>query len=503
MTTSTRRFLTTGLSIATTLGLAMGVHAWSEDPASADPPASGVAPAGREEFLLLNDGRLIQGVISREGSVYVVKKPIGVMRFPKKLVEGSYGSLREAYQYKLAQLPEDDPAERLKLAKWCLNCHLTAEAKAQLLKVLEISPDHEPAQAMLSTIQLTDAARANRIDPAVRQTGADVVAEENPGAVDAAVLRGAERGMGVSRLPVIFDLPQPVAIRRADEFARFIHPVLQLKCARCHNAGYEGPFQLVPVMTPRQLTQDALRANLDATLRLIDPENPAKSELLSSTLRPHGSGPRKRSIFEGSNNRAYQILSAWVNSLHSQSSRVDAAVKPASGRGDVDSERFGSDRSRPGGSSLEASVPGLVPDDGREATPAKLDPRKSPALRFRPGQGWQSEDLMKADPAEFPLPYMLGGPKPTPMKKTEMPETKSAPSGSTLKSSIGGLTTPPRGNTTQLTEDSVKTGSASATPASSSATDSGTVKKVKKPARIDPAILEKLLQRNANRPPEK
>ena len=191
MTTSTRRLLTTGLSIAATLGLAMGVHALSEDPAPADPPPTGVTPASREEFLLLTDGRLIQGVISREGSVYVVKQTIGVMRFPKKLVEGSYGSLREAYRYKLAQLPEEDPAERLKLAKWCLNSHLTAEAKAQLLKVLEISPEHLPAQAMLSKLELSEGARANRIDPAVQQTSGEEVAEDRAGC---ARLGRAERG---------------------------------------------------------------------------------------------------------------------------------------------------------------------------------------------------------------------------------------------------------------------------------------------------------------------
>ncbi len=500
MKTSTRRFLTTGLSIATTLGLAMGVHALSEDPAPAGSPSTDSAPAGREAVLLLTDGRLLQGVVSREGSIYVVKKQIGVMRFPKKLVEGAFGSLREAYQYKLAQLPEDDPAERLKLAKWCLNNHLDAESKSQLLKVLEISPDHGPAQAMLSKLELSDSVRANRIDPEVKQTGAEEVAEDRPGARDSAVLRGAERAMGISRLPVIFDLPQTLAIRRADEFAAFIHPVLQLRCARCHNAGYEGPFQLVPVMNSRQLTQDALRANLDATLRLIDPVNPSKSELLSSSLRPHGSGPRKRPIFEGSNNQAYRILAAWVNSLAPQSSRLDPAVKPASGRDAVDSERFGSDRSRPAGASLEGSVPGLAPAEGRGGNTNSLDPRMSPALRYRPGQGWESEDLKKSDPAEFPLPFMLGGPKPTLMKRGETAETNPGTLKSTPKSSTGETIPPQRGASTRGTADSVKGGATDEVP--STASDPGAVKKVKKPAKIDPAILEKLLRRNANRTPE-
>ena len=96
---------------------------------------------------------------------------------------------------------------------------------------------------------------------------------------------------------------------------------------------------------------------------------------------------RKHPIFEGSNNRAYQILAAWVNSLSPQSSRRDAAVKPAAGRADADSERFASDRSRPAGSSLEAAVPGLAPADGRGARPNASDPEDESRFPLQAGTG--------------------------------------------------------------------------------------------------------------------
>lgn len=112
MTTSARRFRITGLSVAATLGFVMGVHAVSEDPSPAESPPAGSTASGQEQFLLLTDGRLIQGIISREDSFYIVKQRIGVMRFPKKLVEGSFASLHETYQYKIARLPEDDTSER-------------------------------------------------------------------------------------------------------------------------------------------------------------------------------------------------------------------------------------------------------------------------------------------------------------------------------------------------------------------------------------------------------
>ena len=93
---------------------------------------------------------------------------------------------------------------------------------------------------------------------------------------------------------------------------RRVHPIrpspLQAYCAKCHDGAVQGQFQLVPIKSRADRTPDALRANLDATLRLIDPENPSHSVLLSSTLRPHGSGAKPRPIFSGSNDRAYKVL---------------------------------------------------------------------------------------------------------------------------------------------------------------------------------------------------
>ena len=157
--------------------------------------------------------------------------------------------------------------------------------------------------------------RCRRRDPEVRQTQAERLADERPAALDSAVIRGAQSALRISGLPVIFDLPKPMAITRATEFAKYVHPLLQAYCAKCHNENHGGAFQLVQYKTRADQTADALRANLDATLRLVLPENLSRSELLSSTLRPHGRGPNKRPIFPGSNDRAYQVLESWVSQL--------------------------------------------------------------------------------------------------------------------------------------------------------------------------------------------
>ena len=154
-----------------------------------------------------------------------------------------------------------------------------------------------------------------------------------------AVIRSGIRELGVSGQPVIFDLPPALAVRRTNEFVRFVHPVLQRACAKCHNEQYPGRFPARPGQDPPRPDDRRLPGNLDATLRLVDPENLAKSELLSSALVPHGAGPNKRPIFRGSNDPEYQILSAWVNNLRPPRSTDGvtptgvAMPKPSSGDG--------------------------------------------------------------------------------------------------------------------------------------------------------------------------
>ena len=160
------------------------------------------------------------------------------------------------------------------------------------------------------------------------------------------MLRNAQRGLGINDLPVIFDLPLPLAIKRTEEFTRFVHPVLQARCANCHDGQYDGQFQLVPIKNRADRTPNATRANLDATLRLVDPKNLSHSELLSSTLRPHGNGAKPRPIFAGSNDKAYKILAEWVNHLAAPKESDTLASGEASRVHEKNDEVFAVDRNR-------------------------------------------------------------------------------------------------------------------------------------------------------------
>jgi hypothetical protein len=166
-------------------------------------------------------------------------------------------------------------------------------------------------------------------------------------------------------------------------------------------------------------------------------------------------------------------------------------------------EAFAADRIRPGAEPLDEPARG-----GRIPPPQKLPAmgyaatagEEGRSYRYVEGQGMVPEDPRQVDPREFPLPYMLGGPRPTvpgspadigngraPTPTTTRPPGagtpgagRPAPGGSRIDPSAPGTTTP----------DKPKAG-ADGNP------DAPVAKK--KPLQIDPKALEKFLKGNTNR----
>ncbi len=479
--------LTAGLTALGLFGLVATRAARSAEtpPTPVTPPAT--ASSLVERVLLKTDGRVLRGVITDEGGVYLVRQRAGEIRLKKFDVEQVLGSMAEMYRYKRSLVPAADPDERLKLAKWCLAQNLNAEAKEEVLAVLELTPAAREAKAMLASIEATEVrlSRVPKVDDGVQRTGVEMPARRTtttpagaPSEIDASVLQQAQRELGINAVPVIFDLPPAIAARRADQFARVVHPVLQQACGRCHGETYEGAFQLVEVRSKKDMTANAFRANLDATLRLVDPANPSQSELLSSALLPHGKAPAKRPIFGGSNDPRFKILSAWVNSLRSNAPSPVAGGRFAAPAPTGEVGVFGADRNLvPAGTSV-SQVPLTTParpfDFGK-----KVD--VMPASRYVPGQGLVKETgPPSAD--EFPVPFAVSGAGPAKRDPALMPAnaTISKP-GAVPTAPIPPLPPLPRG----LPADDPAAG-----PPKNPAT----------PVKLDPELLEKaLLNRNSGR----
>jgi hypothetical protein len=495
-------FLTTGLTALGLFGFA-ALHAAAADglpgpseptstpaPAATAAPASPEAPSPSPTVLLLSNGRLLNGAVVEVGSDYVLHQKGGTIRFRKTDVIRAFGSISEVYHYKREQFPDDDPDEHLKLARWCLSQNLREEAKAELQAVVALSPKSGEAKAMLASIEAYEARAAAqpRVDSDVMRSGGEVATPgaqvQRPEELDPALLKGAARALGIGGL-VIFDLPPAVAVKRAEHFARYVHPVLQASCVKCHGERYDGRFQLVEAKPGRRVSPDALRANLDATLALVKPDDPTKSELLTSVLMPHGNGPKKKPIFRGSNDPNFQILLAWVTSLRnkpaSASNMSTDGVTPA---------RFGTapaPRESQGGGGFATDRGNAGPAAGGVDPSAVMMPSNvrreviaPPPARYVPGQGMVAETQPPA-PGEFPVSPLVGGPKPTPVgPKTATAGTAPAIPGSLPE--LPGAANAPDG----------------ASPDDATKTDKSD--KPKKTFKLDPNLLQRaLMNRNGNR----
>jgi hypothetical protein len=260
--------------------------------------------------------------------------------------------------------------------------------------------------------------------------------------------------------------------------------VLQAHCARCHNEQYQGRFQLVPIKTRVDRTPDALRHNLDAALALVNPQNPASSELLTSTLRQHGGLRNARPIYPGSNNRYYQVLSAWVGGLRSTKVEADAST-PEAGRTAPDaSEPFAADRARIGQAR-----------DGRPQAPSGGDAKVPLPKPYAPNLGVVIPDQDPAHPKEFPIPFAISGVRPS-------------PPGGTPAAKDGGPTTPSAAGKAPASGPAPSPAGAAAKPSpnkapvkpaakAETADDATAPKTPSKPVKLNPAVLEQLL-RNRN-----
>src|SRR5262249_20572919 len=150
-----------------------------------------------------------------------------------------------------------------------------------------LSPNNVAADRMLRSINGKEERAALR-DAAVARASVELPAPaDRPAALDPSIIGRAQRDLGISNLPQGPGLPPAQAVKSSNQFAAFVDPILQLRCAKCHNESFAGSFRLVHYRSKSDRTPDALRANFDAALGLVDFENLEKSELLASTLRPH------------------------------------------------------------------------------------------------------------------------------------------------------------------------------------------------------------------------
>lgn len=406
--------------------MTLGVAEAAAQPQSVDPPSSSPRETPTEAsppvVLLLHDGRILEGELSEDGNQWVLRQKAGTLRLARKQVEGVFDSIVAIYRHKLERVAEDDPDEHRKLANWCLSYKLTAEARTELEHVLALNPNDRQAKAQLFNLKASETRQA--------QAAADAEASRRDEGLVRTAAQKTGDGIGLDRRavtagpPTIFDLPPALAVKRYQEFALAVHPELQKRCVGCHNERSTLPFQLVKASTSRdQMNELILRTNLEATLVLVDRDDPARSPLLVASVLPHKG--LNQSILGGTNHPTYRAFAQWVAGVSTPHPQFEASplssglVQPgaSAGSGAVVPTAGGGFASQRGTApAAEAPMPTLTPTPPSTGVPVGNSPTPSLSKRSRATEVRTGQIQHPSVPSgtEFPTPMTAGGPAPGP-----------------------------------------------------------------------------------------
>ncbi len=239
--------------------------------------------------LLMSNGTVVQGEIADDpaGGVYRLKTRGGQVPYPKSSVKRAGRSIQELYRYQVAALPPGDPDERMKLVRWCLTEHLQPQAREQLTDVLKLSPE-DPEAVADGDEPRRQRPRTATATPSCSGPSGEMPRGDAPATLDPGIVKRLRKGFGNS---LARDLrPAPRAGRPSGLGVRRVRPARPPAALRqLSQREVSGDFQLVQVRNLRdRQNPDIARANLDAALRLVNPDDPARSDLLSAGLVPHG-----------------------------------------------------------------------------------------------------------------------------------------------------------------------------------------------------------------------
>lgn len=253
-------------------------------------------PASAERVLLLQNGKVIKGVLRQTTTGYHVNVPGGQLVLPFDQVRFDADDLEDAYRQQRDALPERPVAAHIDLARWCVTNGLPDQACKELREVLRIEPESTVAKTLLQRIN--DQLLATKELPAV------------------AVRNGQYSMLGDPKLGVtpetLGGLPREAAL----DFVSKIQPLLVNRCATsgCHGPGSGKSFELQRTKLGKAPPKAHSERNLAAVLDRIDREQPQNSPLLVK-LRGESKSLGPRQSHGGLSREQTQTLRNWIESI--------------------------------------------------------------------------------------------------------------------------------------------------------------------------------------------
>ena len=244
------------------------------------------ADDARDGLLLLRNGYVLQGRVSRVGQRYIVATATGEIEVPVEKADTFCLNLDEAYRFKRAGINPEGAEDRHALAAWCLRYNLTRQAADEISAAEQLRPNHPTTRRLQQRLQM---------------------ALRPPPKPAAPVKADASRPSAAQLAKLIETLPPGTL----ESFTHYIQPLLLNRCVSCHGRPGAGTFRLWRLPRGRPRDHRITQANLFATLQHVDREKPEGSKLLALPLEPHG-GSRK-AVFDDKKQRQYRLLAGWVH----------------------------------------------------------------------------------------------------------------------------------------------------------------------------------------------
>jgi hypothetical protein len=347
-----RRFYRKSASLAALViafTIALAASRADETTSTAYPPIAD----GEAAILVLQDGGVLTGEITRAADWYLVSRGSGQMQVARSRVLLLCRTLDEAYEFKRQQIRGDKPADHLRLAEWCIRYELRDEAAAELAEARRLDPDMPRLHLLQRRLEKSDSPSKPKESVYLANANSQAKLRATP---------AASQPVAVAKSASVGDLPDGVV----ELFTRRVQPVLVNGCtaAACHRAGGKQSFQLDRAILRGESNRRTTMRNLQAALTLVDREHPDQSPLLTIPRRTHGgmSGP----ICGSRQEAAYQHLVDWVALV--APAKEEAVAPDADANRPAATDQVGNTAARPTrpGANATPMAPGPLPLDGGE-----------------------------------------------------------------------------------------------------------------------------------------
>ena len=242
----------------------------------------------QQGVLLLRNGNVIEGQVTRAGDYYIVTfGEDGEVRLSAADVETLCVDLEDAYRYRSATMVGKGAAGHLDLAEWCLRHSLKAQAGEQLLAAMRKEPANPRNAAVERKLKLAqEAPRAKSAGQP--DTAATVSAEQ----LDK-MIRGLPPGT-------------------MERFSAVVQPILLNRCGAggCHGATAKSEFRMLRPLAGQTPSRRFTQRNLYAVMAYLDRQNPEESPLISLPRGQHGT--TMAAVFDKRTQHQLDDLVAWV-----------------------------------------------------------------------------------------------------------------------------------------------------------------------------------------------